>query len=54
MKNLPVYLLIFFLVGSMAFVILSPFFIVEKIKEDSKKPKSEREFVYRGDTKSGK
>ncbi len=49
LKHIPMYLLVAFLVGSILFVFLSPMFIINKIQEDSKKPKEKREYIYKKD-----
>jgi len=49
LKHLPLYILVAFLVGSIIFVFLSPIFIINKIQEDSKKPKDQRELIYKKD-----
>ncbi|WP_281950822.1 hypothetical protein [Nitrosophilus kaiyonis] len=47
LKHIPMYILIAFLVASILFVFLSPVFIINKIQEDSKKPKDQREYIYK-------
>ncbi|WP_187648438.1 hypothetical protein [Nitrosophilus labii] len=49
LKHIPMYILVAFLVGSIIFVFTAPIFVVKKIQEDSKKPKEQRELIYRGD-----
>ena len=46
-KHIPMYILVAFLVASILFVFAAPIFIVDKIQSDAKKPKNERELIYK-------
>ncbi len=48
-RLLPMYLLALFLIGSILFIFIAPVYMVDKIHKDAKKPKKERELIYRGD-----
>ncbi|NPA82687.1 MAG: hypothetical protein GXO31_08755 [Epsilonproteobacteria bacterium] len=41
-KKLPLYILIAFLVATIAYIFIAPVYIIKNIQEDSKKPKEER------------
>ena len=43
------YLLALFLIVSIIFIFIVPMYMVHKIEVDSKKPKSQRELIYKGD-----
>ncbi len=46
-KHIPMYILIIFLIGSIIFLFVAPIFIIDKIQKDSKKPKNQRELIYK-------
>jgi len=48
-KLVPMYLLVAFLLLSILFIFIAPIYMVGKIQEDAKKPKEEREFIYKGE-----
>jgi hypothetical protein len=46
-KLLPMYLLALFLIVSILFIFIAPIYMVNKVNKDAKKPKSERELIYK-------
>lgn len=46
-RLLPMYLLALFLIASIIFIFIVPMYMVHKIQVDSKKPKEQRELIYR-------
>ncbi|NPA83241.1 MAG: hypothetical protein GXO38_02020 [Epsilonproteobacteria bacterium] len=46
-RLLPMYLLLLFLVASILFIFIAPVYMVNKVSEDAKRPKEERELIYR-------
>ncbi len=47
LRHIPMYLLVAFLVGSIIFVFAAPIFVIKKIEQDAKKPKEQRELIYK-------
>ncbi len=47
-RLLPMYLLAIFLIGSILFIFIAPMYMVDKIQKDAKKPKDQRELIYKG------
>ncbi|NPA82732.1 MAG: hypothetical protein GXO31_08980 [Epsilonproteobacteria bacterium] len=41
-KRLPLYILIAFLVATIAYIFIAPIYIIKNIEQDSKRPKNER------------
>ncbi len=46
-RLLPMYLLALFLIVSILFIVVAPMYMVNKIQNDAKKPKEQRELIYR-------
>ncbi|GEM_PF-1535014 len=46
-RLLPMYLLAIFLIASVLFIVIAPMYMVNKIQNDAKKPKEQRELIYR-------
>ena len=47
LRLIPMYLLALFLVASILFIFIAPIYMVNKVQNDAKKPKSERELIYK-------
>ncbi len=41
------YLLVLFLVASIIFIFIAPVYMVNKVQSDAKKPKAQRELIYK-------
>ncbi|WP_158297273.1 MULTISPECIES: hypothetical protein [unclassified Nitratiruptor] len=46
-RLIPMYLLALFLVASILFIFVAPVYMVNKVQSDAKKPKEQRELIYR-------
>ena len=46
-RLLPMYLVALFLIASILFIFIAPMYMVNKIQNDAKKPKNERELIYK-------
>ncbi|SMC09855.1 MULTISPECIES: hypothetical protein [Nitratiruptor] len=46
-RLIPMYLLAAFLVGSILFIFVAPIYMVNKVQSDAKKPKEQRELIYK-------
>ncbi len=48
LRLIPMYLLAIFLVASILFIFIAPIYMVNKVQTDAKKPKAQRELIYKG------
>ncbi|BCD68276.1 hypothetical protein [Nitratiruptor sp. YY09-18] len=46
-RLIPMYLLALFLVVTILFIFIAPIYMVNKVQSDAKKPKEQRELIYR-------
>ena len=46
-RLIPMYLLALFIIASILFIFVAPVYMVNKVQTDAKKPKKERELIYK-------